>query len=328
MMPWLRYLILGSLMMNHFVVSTLALPEHYGELQMFQNLSAENPCVKNQGFESNFCDRCLRRGIKEPKACINTELRQSKPDGLISPPDTIAGVEFSWHGTNFSLEVNIDSCRRVEWDMPIGPLTLASREIPKATVGVIVEHISTLPPRDAIDLVLHNAKRGLQEANAFLAKGQDLYSFPDVGATIRNSSIRAICSVVFRGGIAASTFLAISGAGHGIFGGMSKTDESLITGVVAILVTILMLALIDKLEEVMDMGLGLASYEWTSWIVLSVISRIRAFIQNIPPQRPRFYQDELRRFLVEWVRSQQEFWMPELGIHDLDEARATGLDLC
>ena len=163
-MLWLQLSLLTSLTAYSCVGDSQSLPEGYSGVQQANNLSTNNPCItQSPVFSTDFCVRCNWKGITNAKKCIYNELGQDTPDGATyrqtavggptgvnmdgqpilnsdakNQPYTMTHVMFKREGVEYFFRINIDSCRRVNWTMAVGPLDVAKQAIHKAGMNTIV----------------------------------------------------------------------------------------------------------------------------------------------------------------------------------------------
>ena len=183
---------------------------------------------------ADWCYRCVQLyNIQDAKQCYFRELTQQMPDefstireeGLLELPDglvipvkrgkwgyTTADVYFLGNGKNIALSVNIDSCRRVNWDTYVGPMNVDNKRLDDVTMEDIVNQLFALTNEDAANLVLVNAREGKREVEAFLnkANSQQLSYGPTLSEEIEaigNKTIQYISNVVCKaaGGTALSS---------------------------------------------------------------------------------------------------------------------------
>ena len=344
---------------------TSALPDGYKEAQKDQDLTAYQPCAWDAGsssyFGSNFCLRCLRLGLTNPIACIIKELGQSKPDGFLANVGTEdlgneriismvpyytgvgpkiqvtkADIRFIMYDIDFVFEVNIDSCRRVDWTEPLGPLILPKRQVRSTTMKNIVNELFLLPTREAIELTLANAQQSEQEASAYVnavspflaSQGSTLYQ--ELQTDFKNASIKMIDDVLCKGVGGVSAWLAVQAIGPRVLGAdLTGEKEDLLIGAIAALCAYSMTAVIDWLRAVLEKEILVADrYQWVLWIVLSIISKIRSFIKSLPPLPRVLDRDAVRRIIVRLTQANEAVGSPQLGLTNVQIASSEGPNAC
>ncbi|KAG8530607.1 uncharacterized protein KY384_004645 [Bacidia gigantensis] len=250
------------------------------------------------------CVRCHDRHIYDKKTCIITELNQQKPDGKrhYQPAPhkgeigdvgsgytfpagwygtTLAAVDFTLNETLVELVVNIDSCRRVSGDTKIGPLDVGSQHFDNIELQSILNQLFSIPSESAIELVVSNARQGLQDVKKFLNSIDPLQGkqgpslADDLEAGLRNASIQLISNIVFKvgGGIgtwtgaylAAQAFLAPRPQGP-----LAPPSNAMDIGLTATTALLTYQAIIPFLEDWSEEPLLVTSIDRILWVLQTV----------------------------------------------------------
>ena len=334
-------LVLLSWLSNSIVQSR---PSPYLDPQETANLSANTFCRDARPF-TTFCDRCFDRGIHDKYLCITTELSQAKPDRRYryvgnrpslttdgayvvwrdgEAPQVAADAMYSWNGIIMQLELNIDSCKRVQAKTLIGPMDVNKKSLPNVNMQDIVKQVfSFRKSKDAVDFVRKNALKGREEVGAFL-KNVDpfrttgaLTVVEELEADLRNSSIKLVNAIVFQAILGTAAWVSVQGTALQIRGGAAPSQEqSIIAGGIATLVLLTYLAIIDWLEKEI-FGTELL---WVLWIHLAIVSRMRRLISNIPPLPRTLEWRSMLGAAIRWAGSGLQATESHLGVSDTFDA--------
>ena len=279
------------------------------------------------------------------KRCISTELSQKYPDGeslylrqriwttddgrSIGIPGekwrwTTADAYFVVNGTMVELSVNIDSCRRVSWDTRVGPLDVGNQRLPNAAIQDVVNQLFKLPARTAVELVLSNARQGLEEVRDFLNSAAPLRS--TLGLTVsgnleagfKNATIKLLNSVVCRAGGGTAAWIAVTARmQHKLDGRPPTLNDALESGAVAGMVLIIYTCIIEYLEEILEKPLIVAAAGWFLWVIQCCNSRMRQLVNDLLPFPPtRFDPEAVAKAFLSMIGLDREPTSPRLRVAD------------
>ena len=177
-------------------------------------------------------------------------------------------------------------------------------------------------------MVRDNAKLAEQEAVTFLNKDQGLTVPISIEAGLRNATIKFIDTVLCKGTLAAGTFLAVQAMSQEVSSSNGPLfDRILTTGAVTAWAGVISGAVYDWLTEVLENNLSVAAYEWTLWMVQSIICKVRQVIRELPPL-PQLNRATLDGYLQKWIHSFQGINWPGIEVTDADHAVAGHPEAC